>query len=362
MTGLDPCWLELGRRPWERLTAESGVKLDGTIQLGEGDLLPVTAQIRGAHSRRFPKKSIQVRMTGPKLLDEPPEGHLVRILHLNADYVDPTLMRSALSYDLFETVGAPAPRCHHVNLTVSGEPAGVYLGMESVDRDWCRRRGLPPGPIYYAINRNANFGLISPFSKELKQPLDGGYHALYGVDTTPLQQMILSINVSDERNFPRILQRWIDLDIYLRWLMTAVFVGNRDGFVHNYALYLHPVEERFQIIPWDYDATWGIDIHGNPARLDRVPLVGWNKLSRRLMAVRPLRRRYRQLFEEALDGPFSPPEVWAMVDQLAAEVAPAVLADTARRGTAESWEEDVDALKAWAVDRRQLLLEQLADL
>lgn len=338
------------------------MKLSGTIQMGDGEPLPVTAQIRGAHSRRFPKKSLQIRLTEQKLPDEPPEGHLVRIMHLNADFVDPTLMRSALSYGLFETVGNPAPRCRHIDLTVSGKPAGVYLGMESVDRDWCKRRGLPPGPIYYAINRNANFGLVSPFSKELKQPLDGGYHAVYGVDTTPLQQMILSINVSDERNFPRVLNRWMDVDCYLRWLMTAVFVGNRDGFVHNYALYLHPGEDRFRIIPWDYDATWGIDIHGNPARLDRVPLVGWNKLSRRLMAVAPLRKRYRRFFEEALEGPFSPPAVWERIDEMAEEIAPAVLADEGRSGTPATWEADLEALKAWAVNRRRLLLEGLADL
>lgn len=362
MTAMDPCRLELGQHPWERLTAESGARLGGTIQVGEGEPLPVIAQIRGAHSRRFPKKSVQVRLTGPKLPDEPPEGHQVRTLHLNADYVDPTLMRSALSYALFEAVGAPAPRCRHLDLSVSGQPAGVYLGMESVDRDWCRRRNLPLGPIYYAINRNANFGLISPFSKELKQPLDGGYHPLYGVDTAPLQQMILSINVSDERKFPRVLRRWIDLDCYLRWLMTAVFVGNRDGFVHNYALYLNPREERFLIIPWDYDATWGVDIHGNPARLDRVPLVGWNKLTRRLMGVQPLRKEYRRLFLETLDGPFSPPAVAALVDQFADEIAPAVLADSARRGSAETWEEDLGALKVWAVRRRALLRSQLADL
>lgn len=363
MTQLERCWLELGPEPWGLLSMDGGgTKLGGTIQVGEGPVLPVLAQVRGAHSRRFPKKSLQVRLTGPKLPDEPPANHVVRILHLNADYVDPTLMRSYLSYTLFDQVGVPTPRCQHLDVTVSGEHAGVYLGMESVDRDWCRRRGLPPGPIYYAINRNANFGLISPFSKELKQPLDGGYHALYGVDTAPLQRMILDINMADDYDFPRVVRRWIDLDGYLRWLMTAVFVGNRDGFVHNYALYFNPQEERFQIIPWDYDATWGIDIHGNPARLDRVPLIGWNKLSRRLMGVPTTRRQYRRTFEEALSGPFSPDEVAALVDETSERIAPAVLADPFRRGRPQDWEEDLGALKRWAADRGALLYEQLADL
>lgn len=363
MIRMEQCWLELGPDPWRLLTADGGgTKVDGTIQVGEGPELPVVVQVRGAHSRRFPKKSLQLRLPGPKLPDEPPANHLVRILHLNADFVDPTLMRSALSYSLFDALGAPIPRFRHLNVNVSGAPAGVYLGMESVDRDWCRRRGLPPGPIYYATNRNANFGLISPFSKEMKHPLDAGYHALYGADTTPLEQMVLAINMADEYNFTSVVQRWIDLPGYLKWLMTAVFVGNRDGFVHNYALYFNPVEEQFQIIPWDYDATWGIDIHGNPARLDRVPPVGWNQLSRRLMGVAAIRREYRRMFEEALEGPFSPEEVSARIDQMAERIAPAVLADRSRRGRPEDWEDDLGALKRWATNRGDLLFEQLADL
>jgi spore coat protein H len=360
---MERCRLELGPAPWERLTAEGGsTRLHGTIAMGNGPFYPALVQVRGAHSRRFPKKSVQVRLTDVKLPDEPPTGHRIRTIHLNADFVDPTLMRSALSYRLFEAVGALAPRCRHLEVEVSGAPAGVYLGMESVDPDWCRRRGLPIGPIYYAINRNANFGLVSPFSKELKQPLDSGYHPVRGADTTPLEQMILAINMADDLSFPEVVQQWVDVTGYLRWLMTAVFVGNRDGFVHNYALYLNPQEHRFQIIPWDYDATWGIDIHGNFARLDRVPVAGWNTLSRRLMGVTSLRKHYRRLFERALDGPFSPPEVAALVDALAATAGPVIQADPFKSGSPDQFEEDLDALKRWAIDRRRLLLEELDEL
>ena len=32
---------------------------------------------------------------------------------------------------------------------------------------------------------------------------------------------------------------------------------NNDGFTHNYALYRNSETGLFEIIPWDYDATWG---------------------------------------------------------------------------------------------------------
>jgi spore coat protein H len=275
------CDLDLGDNPWGRLAQG---RIDGRMRWNGGPALEVRVGVRGAHSRKFPKKSLQVDMESEKLPDGPPEGHRVRRVHLNADFIDPTLMRSALSFQLFHDVGAPAPLCRHTDLHVGRETPQLYMALESVDSDFCLRRGWKPGYIYYALNRNANFGLVSPNTRSLKQPLEAGYRTVQGSDPAPLRRMIMDLNLASDQRFPATVERCIDVPGYLRWLMVAVFVGNRDGFVHNYALYRDPDTGIFRIIPWDYDATWGIDVHGRPARLDRVPIAGWNRLSQRLCA------------------------------------------------------------------------------
>lgn len=353
------CTLELGEDPWSRLEAEP---LAGTCLWDDAVGRAVRVRIRGAHSRKFPRKSLQVDFPENPLPDEPPVGHTVRRLHLNADYVDPTRMRSALSFELFRRLGVPAPLCRHTELTLSGEFAGLYLALESVDADFCRRRAWPVGPIFYAVNRNANFGLINPFTRAIKEPLHRGYQAVGRADRTPLRRMVMDLNLTPDAAFPAVVERWIEVGEYLRWLMVAVFVGNRDGFVHNYALYRSPESGRFWIIPWDYDATWGIDIHGRPARLDRVPVTGWNKLSHRLMALPRYRHLYRNQFREALDGPLSPRVVGELIDQMAAEVVPSLVKEQTLWGAVHSLEEELAKLKDWSVRRRLLLLDQLAAL
>ncbi|MFZ5817811.1 MAG: CotH kinase family protein [Bacillota bacterium] len=348
------CQIDLGPNPWPRLAEGS---LTGTLRWNDGPPITASVQIRGAHSRRFPKRSLQVTFRSGRLPDEPPTGHTIRRLHLNADYVDPTLMRSALSYSLFPTIGVDAPRWRHVALTLSDGFAGIYVGLESVDRDFCLRRRWRPGPIFYAINRNANFGLLNPFTQGLKEPLEKGYLPIHQADPTPLRDMLMAINLASADAFPRVAARWFDLDRYLHWLMGAVFVGNRDGFVHNYALYLEPEERRFRIIPWDYDATWGIDIHGRPARLDRVPVTGWNKLSHRLMKVPAFRERYRQEFRSALDGPLSPDAIHPLIARISEAVGPWLARDQQKREA--DFPAEVERLKRWAVDRRALLLTEL---
>lgn len=351
---METCLLDLGPDPWPYLTEGS---LTGILRWNGGEPLPVSVRIRGAHSRRFPKRSLQVTLVRTPLPDPPPEGHAVRRIHLNADFIDPTLMRTALSYTIFPAIGVDAPRWRHVALTVSGEFAGVYVGLESVDRDFCRRRGWREGPIFYATNRSANFGLLNPFTGGLKDPLDRGYTPVDGADPEPIREMLLDINLAPASSFPHVAARWFDIDRYLRWLMGAVFVGNRDGFMHNYALYLEPVERRFRIIPWDYDATWGINIHGRPAPLDRVPVTGWNKLSHRLLKTPSIRRRYQQEFRQLLNGPLSPDALFPLIDRISQAVGPWLQRDPYARE--HDFPAEVARLRRWAVDRRALLLQEL---
>lgn len=49
---------------------------------------------------------------------------------------------------------------------------------------------------------------------------------------------------------------------------------NNDGFTHNYALYRNSKTKLFEIIPWDYDATWGRKVSGGIMEHTYVPIGG----------------------------------------------------------------------------------------
>lgn len=356
---MEVCMLDLGSNPWAKLDSR---RVNGTMRWGDRPEVGVSVKVRGAHSRRFPKRSLEVRIAGRNLLDEPPANHTIELVHFNADYVDPTLLRSALSYLLFHEVGAAAPLCRHIALSVSDRFAGVYVALESVDKDFCSRRGWRPGPIYYAVTRDANFGLASPFSRRLKMSLDEGYQDLWGHGTDALKQLIKEINLASEAELHDVLERWFDVEAYLRWLMVAVFVGNRDGFVHNYALYHDQESARFRIVPWDYDATFGVDINGRPAGVGRVPVTGWNKLSHRLLSLPPYRQRYRQAFLEALESCFSMRFLAEQVERIGGAIQPWVEKDRRRSGARKPYQEHLNRLLQWTGQRRDHLAVELKAL
>ncbi|MGG1244924.1 CotH kinase family protein [Bacillus cabrialesii] len=62
-------------------------------------------------------------------------------LFLNAEQVDPSLMRRRLAYCFFDQIGVPAPLASYSFLTINGQPEGIYLNIKNqqlADRAGCR--------------------------------------------------------------------------------------------------------------------------------------------------------------------------------------------------------------------------------
>ena len=104
-------------------------------------------------------------------------------VHLNAEYKDPSLLRNKLSLDFFNEIGCLAPKSRFVSLKLNGKNEGLYLELESVDAHFLANRQLPKGPIFYAVDGDANFSLMSDFDQEVKKSLQLGYEMKNGTDT-----------------------------------------------------------------------------------------------------------------------------------------------------------------------------------
>ena len=153
-------------------------------------------------------------------------------------------------------------------------------------------RQLPEGPIFYAVDGDANFSLMSDLDKEVKKSLKLGYEQKYGTeqDEDQLQEMIIKINTIPREEFEHEIVKYVNVDKYLRWLAGVIFTQNFDGFVHNYALYRNGETSLFEVIPWDYDATWGRDVNGESMEEDYLRIEGFNTLTARILDVKTFRR------------------------------------------------------------------------
>lgn len=124
---------------------------------------------RGSHIRELRKKSYQLSFYKPSIYRKAKE------FHLNAEFKDPSLLRNKLSFDFFNEIGCLSPNSRFVFVKLNGKNEGIYLEIESVDEFFLANRQLPEGPIYYAVDGDANFSLMSNLDKEVKKSLTLGY-------------------------------------------------------------------------------------------------------------------------------------------------------------------------------------------
>lgn len=320
--------------------------------------LDIDITYRGSHIREFEKKSYNIQFHNP------PQYQRAKEIHLNAEYNDPSLIRNKLSLDFFSEIGCLSPDSKHVFLGLNGKAHGVYLELESVDEHFLAKRKLPSGSIYYAINGNANFSLKSGLNKGTKKSLVSGYQKKFANrnDDRYLEEMILKINTTSKAEFGREVEKVVDVEKYLRWLAGVVLTQNYDGFVHNYALYRNGDTGRFEMIPWDYDATWGRDVHGRTLRSDYVPIEGFNTLTARILDVDEIRNRYQRLLKQLLNTHFTIEHMTPKVDSLVQKLHPYMGKDPYTKHAMKQFEREPKVICDYIEKRRKFVTEQLYKL
>lgn len=316
-----------------------------------GKRVPIRIRYRGGHTREYPKKSYEIVRGG-------------RTYHYNAEYDDPSMIRNALSFEFFRWIGVPSPQTRHCLLYMNGESLGVYLELEGVEEAFFRKRGISAGPLFYAVNDDANFGLLKGGSDRRKSSLMAGYQQMKGApkDHERLRLFIGRINTLRSKQLGMYLQRRLDIDNYLRWLAGAVLTGNYDGFDQNYAIYRHKTKLKYRMIPWDYEGTWGRNCYGKPCGSDLVRIQGYNKLTSKVLAFRAFRSRYKALLKQFLATSFTVERISPVAERMHQSIRPHIVRDSRRKWSISEFDGEPRFIRNYIQERRQLVQEALRNL
>ncbi|MCP8967646.1 CotH kinase family protein [Ectobacillus ponti] len=348
---IEPSYLRvLQRNIWSERLVPATLSADGVSH--EAGLA-----YRGAHTRGMAKKSYRVDFGAYN------RAFGGREIHLNAEYLDPSVMRNKMSFDFFKDIGSISPDCQHVLLQVNGKPMGIYLQIESVDAFFLHKRGLSDGPIFYATSYYANFSLMASRYKP-KSNLLAGYTRKQGEDedSRDLEDLIAHINTISREDFGKEIVKYVDVEKYLLWLCGVVCTQNYDGFIQNYALYRNGKTGLYEMIPWDYDATWGRDWNARVMEYDYVPITGYNTLTARLLDVKDIRSRYQHLLKKILATSFTVEALEPKVTAFHQQLRPYLAEDPYKRKSIAVFDREPDYILAFITNRNQYLQQHLKDL
>lgn len=318
--------------------------------LYESRQVPIRIRYRGGHTRTYPKKSYEIRV-GDKTY------------HFNAEYDDPSMIRNALSFRFFQSIGVPSPSTRHCTLRINGQNEGVYLMIEAVNPAFFRRRRIAAASLVYAVNDNANFSLARRDTGQKKRSLFEGYKLVIGSesDRHKLQRFIRRLHEWKGSRLLACLNRKLDIDNYLRWLAGAVLTNNYDGFDQNYALYEHRPSGKYRMIPWDYEGTWGRNCYGKPCASNLVRVEGYNALTAALLADRTIRKTYRSLLVELLETKFTEKSLMPLVRSMHGRIAASIYRDHTRNWPVGVFDGEPELIRRYIREKREAVRKEIAE-
>ena len=264
---------------------------------------------RGNTLRQLSKKSYKIKLYEDRLF----EGR--RKLNCNSGMFDPVLMREILSFDLFADAGVPAPRTWWRSLVLNGENMGAYCDVEQIDGMFLEARP--------ELDRGAN--IYKCFDRLVMLPDTTAYQAAYTKETNEegswgdLITFIEALNLTPNEEFYETFIDLLDIDEFLRYYAILRFIQDGDAVQKNYFLYHDLDIDRWMILPWDKDLTWGLTWLFKEELSYNIPVLfgiysGGNYLSYRMLTQPIFKNMYASLLYQLLTEDFPIDEINTRID------------------------------------------------
>jgi spore coat protein H len=307
----------------------------------------VDVRYRGRSTRYEVKKPWQVRF------DKEDRFQGMRRIELLAAYKDGGYLTEKLWYDTAASLGLRVPRVRYVHLYLNDRYEGVYVEVESINKDFLAAHGLDEdGDIYRCGMHDCELRPLpqQPYMERWekqtheKEPWDRLWTFLDGLNRTPPDR------------FGAFVERHVELDDYLTWMVLDAFIVNHtQQDARSYLIYSRETG-RWTFVPWDLNNALSLynrkTLHTNQGvkrdyphpsfsgydpevyklyvhRRDDLGYADmrptWSTLTTRILDDARLRARYIARMRELLDTRLTEGQLGARIDRMHALLAPFIL-------------------------------------
>lgn len=227
-----------------------------------GELYPeVGLRFRGNTACYINKRNFKLRFNRGRYFDGDGARRLKK-MNLNGLWTDKAIVREKLAWDLVRDIGAPYVDNFYTRVHVSGNYYGLFIYIEHPDNFFLSRNGLDTdGSLYKAVQPSADVIDSEPGVRLLSS---GRFHLAFEEETN---------RGRDYKDLERFVSRmWNDSfigptrefwqakgleDMIIRFHLSNVLLQNYDSSKKNHFLYHDLSNDRWGIINWDLDLSFG---------------------------------------------------------------------------------------------------------
>ncbi len=190
-------------------------------------------------------------------------------LSLNNSVVDCSYIKEMVGYRMYELAGIPTLRTSYAQVTVNGEPYGLYIVLETPSDKWLDRNyDDASGNLY--DGKYVWYGGYSYTLLDFNIGVDSLFQLEEGTDVANADIAAISAALAASDGQPTFYDTMgavLDWDLFHRYTSVDHFIGHNDGYsmnTNNYRVYFDPTDGKADFLPWDldytflYDYEWGL--------------------------------------------------------------------------------------------------------
>ncbi|MGB0838522.1 MAG: CotH kinase family protein [Chitinophagales bacterium] len=227
----------------------------------------------------------------------------IKKINLNNNIIDVSYMRAKLSFEIMNRMGIVSPRVAYAEVYVNGSYRGLYSMVEQIDKKFVRNHYDPDNTGFLHKAYGLTVGFQTPFFSG-QDTTDLNLMSVAPLKTKkssnnyqPLRDFVVACNNSTDTEFENDVNDIFDLETFIDQQAVTMILGDSDHYCHgnsNFYLYLNPQDNKWYMIPWDYDLAF--DALGTNYIEDPVNPPNFTApfclLNKRLFDIPSLRTRY----------------------------------------------------------------------
>lgn len=233
-----------------RLTNGDKIDLGKPLTLINGDTLEVKdMHTRGKSTLKLRRKSLSISLDHPCVLKHLGKEEKFKKFYAISLSMDKDYMRNRLSFGMLKELGLFDLFFSYGEIRINDQSEGIYLLVER-PQDWALKKKDSPFIIRRGYTQTIEkIKTRKSTANERKKKYLSDFRDIYK-----------SLKKNEGEALYEALSENIDLELYMRWLAFNYFVRNGD-YTDEVYLYIDPVEDKFKIIPWDYDDIFASQPH-----------------------------------------------------------------------------------------------------
>ena len=262
---------------------------------------------------------------------------------------DPSCVHEMLGYALFREGGVPASRVGYAIVSLGGVEKGLYALIESTDNDEMLKKwfGTKKGNLY-----EGEYG--ADIDAERYETFDQDN----GKDETKsdLAALVAALDAIEDAEDPLpVLSQHVDMDTYLTFAATEVYLGHWDGYVqstNNFKIHHDPETGLWTLMPWGMDQLF-VDGMGPYSGVIGGAGFSWphgGRIHRLCMRSAQCRKSLHQAYEDVIERAWTM-DLAGLAKKARALVEPQALAEAKAHGDPLKTVEYLDNVAKWLTER-----------